>query len=98
MLDLFAYERESDSSLVVGAGIAPEWVTTAPGVVVRGLRTAYGSLDLSASGDSDSVVVHLNGTMRVPAGGLVVHSPLDGRTTTVRALPAAITFRYRSEH
>jgi hypothetical protein len=98
VLDLFAYERESDSSLVVGAGIAPEWVTTAPGVVVRGLRTAYGSLDLSASGDSDSVVVHLNGTMRVPAGGLVVHSPLDGRTTTVRTLPAAITFRYQAKH
>ncbi len=98
MLDLFAYERESDSSLVIGAGIAPEWVTTAPGVVVHGLRTAYGSLDLSARGDSDSVVVHLNGTMRAPAGGLVVHSPLDGRTTTVRALPADITFRYRSEH
>ena len=98
MLDLFAYERESDSSLVIGAGIAPEWVTTAPGVVVRGLRTVYGTLNLSMSGDSDSVTARLGGALLIPPGGLIVHSPLDRRTATVRALPANITFRYPSEH
>jgi F5/8 type C domain len=96
VLDLFAYERESDSSLVVGAGLAPEWVTTPPGMSVHGLRTVYGTLDLSASGDSDSVVVWVGGTLRVPPGGVIVSSPVDPtQTTTVRALPAELTFRRR---
>src|SRR5712691_818922 len=93
VLDLLAYERESDSALVVGAGIAPEWVTTEPGIRVRELGTAYGRLSFSAGGTGDSVRVLIEGTLHVPPGGVIVRSPL-GRAPTgvaVNGAPSAAT-------
>ncbi len=109
LLDLLAYERENDSSLVVGAGVAPEWVTTEPGVVVRDLGTPYGRLSFSERANGDAVRVLVAGALRVPPGGVIVRSPLGRPVTgvavngvtvapagevTVRVLPAEITFRY----
>ena len=44
---LFAYERASDETLVVAAGLAPEW-TSGAGVRVREMPTLYGPLSYSA--------------------------------------------------
>ena len=43
-LDLMAYERETDATLVLGAGLQPEWRAHGD-VEVRGLSTPYGRLD-----------------------------------------------------
>lgn len=92
-LDLFAYDRESDSALVIGAGVPAAWVTESPGVVIHDLPTPHGSLDLSMGGDSDRVVVRLGGALTVPPGGIVVRSPLDRpiRSVLVNGAPVAGT-------
>jgi hypothetical protein len=46
-LDLFAWEREEDGSLVVASGLPPAWLRSPGGVSIRGLRTRWGSLDVS---------------------------------------------------
>jgi F5/8 type C domain len=43
---LFAYERESDGSLIIAAGLAPEWLEGA-GVRVNEMPTLFGSLSYS---------------------------------------------------
>jgi hypothetical protein len=43
---LFAYEREADQSLVLAAGLAPEWIE-GPGVRVNEMPTLYGTLSYS---------------------------------------------------
>jgi F5/8 type C domain len=43
---LFAYEREADRSLVLAAGLAPEWIEGA-GVQVNAMPTLYGRLSYS---------------------------------------------------
>ena len=43
-LDLFGYEREADDTLVIGAGLAPDWLAQGD-VEVSGLSTPYGRLD-----------------------------------------------------
>jgi hypothetical protein len=43
---LFAYERESDQSLILAAGLAPEWIEGA-GVRVNGMPTLRGPLSYS---------------------------------------------------
>lgn len=111
-LDMFAYERESDSSLVVGAGVIEPWVREANGVTLRGLSTHYGPLSYTMRmvKPGNAVEVRIDAGVRVPAGGIVVRSPLErtfrhvsvngARVTggagevVVRSLPAAITFRY----
>ncbi len=45
---LFAYERETDRSLVLAAGLAPEWIQGA-GVRVDSMPTLYGALSYSLS-------------------------------------------------
>jgi hypothetical protein len=73
-LDMLAYER-ADGALVIGAGVAPEWLA-GTGVIVRGLRTRYGSLDLDMRRQGDILRVRLAGELRPPGAGLVVHAPL----------------------
>ena len=75
-LDLFAYEREDDAALVVGAGLPDAWVRSGHGVSVRRLGTPYGPLDLSVAAEGTGVRVRLSGLKSVPAGGLVLKPPL----------------------
>ena len=76
VLDMLAYERESDSAIVLGAGIPMPWVVEEPGVVVKRLPTYHGPLDFSMRSTGDTVRVTIAGT-RVPPGGFVVRSPFD---------------------
>jgi len=109
-LDMFAFEREGDSSLVVGAGVKEDWVKDRSGVRVANLSTHYGPLSYDMRADSGTVTVNLRAGARIPAGGIVVKSPLEQpfvsaslngvsragpcSELTVRELPATIVFRY----
>ncbi|MFB3910289.1 MAG: discoidin domain-containing protein [Candidatus Eisenbacteria bacterium] len=77
-LDLFAYENEADSSLVVGAGVPLDWLREEPGVRVRNLPTSYGPLSYSMSAQGDGVAVEIEEGIRVPPGGIVVRTPVAG--------------------
>jgi hypothetical protein len=69
-LDLLAYARESDGALVLGAGVPPAWLQTGP-VEVRGLRTAYGKLDLRLERTEPSLLRVLVGAgLEAPLGGV----------------------------
>jgi hypothetical protein len=92
-LDMFVYEREEDSSLVVGAGLPEAWVRSARGVRVKNLGTPYGPLDLAFAASGEGVLVRLSGLRSVPPGGLVVLPPLSSgpRTATVDGRPAPLS-------
>src|SRR5207244_7111948 len=68
VLDLFAYERESDGALVLGAGIPPEWVE-GPGVAVQDLGTPYGPLSYSLKREGAAIVLRVSSGVRMPPGG-----------------------------
>ena len=106
--DLFVYEREADSALVVGAGIAEEWLT-GEGVRVRGLSTWWGSLTYQVRLEGSTVRLRFEPGLRLPPGGLVVKSPgavvprqvrVDGREmrptaageVILRVLPTELVF------
>src|SRR5204863_8274822 len=75
ILDVFASERDSDSALVIGAGIAEAWVRDAPGLSIQGMRTYYGPLGLTMREIGDTVTIVIRRELRVPPGGVVVRSP-----------------------
>jgi hypothetical protein len=90
VLDLFAYEREADSSLVVAAGIPDRWLEGGEAVSVRGLRTWYGPLDVTARRDASGATrVTVAGLDSIPPGGIVVQRP-DGRSRTVREMGTVV--------
>jgi hypothetical protein len=91
VLDMFAYDRASDSALVVGAGIAEGWVREAPGVKVRALGTPYGSIDFDVRATARSLVAHLGGAVRVPPGGIAFRSPVDRPIASVRVDGSTVT-------
>jgi hypothetical protein len=73
LLDLFAYERESDQSLVVGAGIPEAWLVGG-GCSLQALHTRYGVIDIELERRAGAVEVRL-GTRdgwRRPPGGVVI--------------------------
>ena len=94
VLDMLAYVRSSDGALVVGAAIAPDWLTGG-GVRVDSLRTPYGPLSYRMWVRNGVVRVRLSRGVRVPKAGIVIVSPVGmrARRVTVRRLPASITFR-----
>jgi hypothetical protein len=109
-LDMLAFERESDSSLVIGAGVRDDWVKQDPGVRVTNLNTAYGPLNYDMRATGNTVIVNLRAGIKLPPGGIVVWSPLSqpilsaavdgvpagvkGAEIRVRKLPSVVTIRY----
>lgn len=79
---LFAFERESDDALVIGAGIPLKWLKGGKIISVQGLRTWHGSLDLSMKLDGE-LVIEVAGEVRVPAGGFVLRPPCPGAIRSV---------------
>jgi hypothetical protein len=73
-LDLFAYDDEASASLVLGAGLAPEWLE-GRGITVHGLVTRAGPLDYTAHSDATGVDVTLGRGLKLAAGGLVLRFP-----------------------
>jgi hypothetical protein len=109
-LDMLAYERESDSSLVIGAGVRDEWVKEDPGVRVSNLSTEYGPLNYDMRAIGKVVTINLRAGIRMPPGGIVIYSPLEqpilsatvdgvpapvkGAEIRVKKLPSIVTVRY----
>lgn len=110
VLDFFAYEREADSSLVIGAGVVEPW-TEPPGVAVTGLSTSYGRLTYSIRRKGEKVTVRVADGLRIPPGGIIIGSPrqqpvrqvmVDGQAVqpgddgeiTIRRLPAEVILEY----
>jgi hypothetical protein len=109
-LDMFAFERESDSSLVITAGVKDDWITQEPGVRVSNLSTSYGLLNYDAKAYGRTVNVNIKPLTKMPPGGIVVWSPLEqpilsasidgvltavrGNEIRVRKLPATVSVRY----
>jgi hypothetical protein len=109
-LDMLAFERESDSSLVIGAGVRDDWVKQDPGVRVANLSTQYGPLSYDMRASGNVVTVNLRAGIRMPPGGIVIWSPLEqpilsawvdgvpaavkGAEVRVRKLPSVVTIRY----
>ena len=106
--DLFAYERESDSALVIGAGLEEAWLADS-GVRID-VHTWWGALRYSARREGAAVRFRIENGVRVPPGGLVVCAPfsgprrvqVDGTATVpdsagriiVRRVPVDVVFDY----
>jgi hypothetical protein len=75
VLDMLAYQRESDGAIVVGAGIPQAWIDDPSGVFVTGMPTPSGSLDFAMKRAGTGIEVRIGGKLQVPKGGIVVAPP-----------------------
>ena len=76
VLDLFAYEREEDQALVLGAGLSGEWM--ASGIAVKNLSTAHGPLSYALTPSGSGLVLELAGGLLAPRGGVRLAWALAG--------------------
>lgn len=86
-LDLFAFERPEDESIVLAAGIPEAWLA-GEGIAIEGLRTPGGPLSYSLRDDGAHLVLDVQGDIKLPPGGLVL--PWKGKETRVTRVPATI--------
>jgi len=82
-LDFFAYDRESDQSLVLAAGIPSNWVREDNGVTIKDLRTQYGLLSYRMVEKKGVLEARIEKTLELPPGGLILRPPLPVKTTRV---------------
>jgi hypothetical protein len=83
VLDLFAYEREADASIVVGAGWKPQWL--AQGLELRGLSTVYGVLDYRLERTDNGWRFTQARALPEARGGLQLQWPGDGPLPLARS-------------
>jgi hypothetical protein len=76
-LDLFAYERYEDKSMVIAGGVPWAWLA-GKGVALSGLYTPYGRLSYTLRRSGDRVLLHIDGDFGIPPGGIVF--PWPGKT------------------
>lgn len=74
LLDMFAYERQADETLVLMAGVPEAW-TKKEGFAVRNLRTPFGPLSYSLKVEGDQGVLHIEALKQMPVGGIAVSWP-----------------------
>jgi hypothetical protein len=67
---MLVYEDELDRSLVIGAGLDPDWIDTPAGVHIRHLPTYYGQLDYAIRKSPQGYAVELGGDLTLPEGGI----------------------------
>ncbi len=79
---MFVYEREKDSSLVVGGGIPDEWVSDSSGVHAANLPTYYGPISIDLRKVGKKVTVALGGNAHIPRGKIHLVSPLTQQFTS----------------
>jgi hypothetical protein len=83
-LDLFAYEREADDSIVLAAGIPETWLA-GDGIAVSDLQTPYGALSYRLKADARDLRLSLRAEQgRMPAGGYVLKWPLNSEPGPTR--------------
>ena len=109
-LDLFAYERRSDQSLVLAAGVPTQWLE-GQGIAVENLRTPYGELSYRLRREGQRVTLTIAGGLTPPAGGLVFGWPYGvkpgvarinerhrltwkNRELRIRTVPASVVFEH----
>jgi hypothetical protein len=94
VLDLFAYERESDRSIVIAAGLPVDWLD-GDGIAVERLRTPYGMLSYTLKRDRDKVLLVVAANdLKLPSGG-IVFAPPNGGEVRIRSLPATLSVSVR---
>ncbi|MFA6598124.1 MAG: discoidin domain-containing protein [Ignavibacteriaceae bacterium] len=81
----FVYEDESNKSLVLGAGILPEWLESTEGISCNNLQTYYGTISYSIKRNKDkSFDILIDGKMKIPDGGIVLKKlPLTSLPTKI---------------
>ncbi|MGH8032905.1 MAG: discoidin domain-containing protein [Luteimonas sp.] len=102
-LDMFAYARESDDSIVLAAGVPLDWLA-GDGVAIHDLRTPGGKLSYRlrsapAAAKANATAAHPTWTLdmpaglRLPKGGLVLQWPYAAAPlprVTINGLPVTI--------
>ncbi|HEY3519499.1 MAG TPA: coagulation factor 5/8 type domain-containing protein [Rhodanobacteraceae bacterium] len=88
-LDLFAYQRDGDQTMVLAAGVQPRWLDGG-GVAIHGLRTPSGALGFALKREGTRVICTIDKGTALPPGGLALTWPLaqPPGSTTVDGKPA----------
>ena len=73
-LDMFAYTREIDDSIVLAAGIPADWLE-GEGIAIRDLRTPNGKLGYALRLAGGKLELQVDEGLKLPAGGLVLPWP-----------------------
>jgi hypothetical protein len=74
LLDMFAYERNADETLVLMAGVPEAWIRK-EGFAVRNLRTPFGPLTYSLRIEHGRGTLHIEALRQMPVGGIAVAWP-----------------------
>ena len=90
-LDLFAFERESDSAVVIAAGLPADWIA-GEGVEVRGLQTRAGPVNYRLTRRGPRTELQLLAGSALPPGGFVYREPAHGASSRVFAEGRPVRF------
>ncbi|WP_081770162.1 discoidin domain-containing protein [Luteimonas huabeiensis] len=88
-LDMFAYVREVDRSIVLAAGVPADWLD-GTGVRLHGMRTPQGTIGYRLRREGGALLLDVDADAGLPEGGLVLQWPYPSvpGATTIDGAPA----------
>ncbi|HYQ91683.1 MAG TPA: hypothetical protein VES89_06310, partial [Candidatus Competibacteraceae bacterium] len=93
---LFAFEEESDQSLVIAAGVPYAWLENTAGISVKRLPTYHGTLNYTLQREAPGKLrLTLTGDIVLPPGHLVIRPPMSLRGLTVNGKASTL---FDAEH
>jgi hypothetical protein len=109
-LDLFVYEREADTSLVLAAGVPESW-RSGDGVSIQRVHTPYGPLSYRLQQNAQGEIsMEIDAGLNIPPGGLrwpIANGRLldgdkegvtrDGGEWVITRLPQALILKHRTK-
>jgi hypothetical protein len=78
--NFIVYENESDSSLVIGAGLYKEWIDSPMGISFENLPTYYGNLSYSIKKENNNYKITIRGNLKIPSGKIILKNFNKGNT------------------
>ena len=77
--NMFVYEDEFDSSLVICAGLYSDWINSPKGISINNLPTYYGNLSYSIVRDKSNYNVSVTGSCNIPSKKLIIKNFNNGK-------------------
>jgi hypothetical protein len=74
---MFGYEDVNDTSLILGAGINPDWLHNSDSISVENFPTYYGKISYSVKKINNIIYVNLHGNLKIPQKKIIFTSILD---------------------
>ena len=89
---MFVYEDDSDSTLVLGAGLKDDWIDSPEGISINKMPTYYGDVSYTVKKSQNGYQIKIWGNLEIPEHSIIFKNfkretpskvPINGKSIVI---------------